>query len=86
MPLTDVAIRQAKGGDKSFKLSDGGGLHLLVTPTGSKLRRLGYGKDEATVHGFRATASTILNQSLSSHPDVLERQLAHVEANDVRRA
>lgn len=50
------------------------------------LRRLGYGKDEATAHGFRATASTVLNQSLLWHPDVIERQLAHVEANDVRRA
>ncbi|QJP14647.1 integrase arm-type DNA-binding domain-containing protein [Starkeya sp. ORNL1] len=50
------------------------------------LRRLGYDKDQATAHGFRATASTILNQTLKWHPDVIERQLAHVEGNDVRRA
>lgn len=50
------------------------------------LRRLGYDKDQATAHGFRATASTILNQSLKWHPDVIERQLAHVEGNDIRRA
>lgn len=37
MPLTDVAIRQAKATKKPFNLSDGGGLHLLVTPTGGKL-------------------------------------------------
>ena len=42
MPLTDIAIRQAKATEKPFKLSDGGGLHLLVTPTGGKLWRLAY--------------------------------------------
>jgi len=50
------------------------------------LRRLGYSKDEATAHGFRATASTLLNESGMWNPDAIERQLAHVEANDVRRA
>ena len=40
MPLTDIAVRTAKAGDKSIKLSDGSGLHLLVTPTGSKLWRM----------------------------------------------
>jgi integrase len=50
------------------------------------LRRLGYSKDEATAHGFRATASTLLNESGKWNPDAIERQLAHVESNDVRRA
>lgn len=50
------------------------------------LRRLGYGKDEITPHGFRATASTLLNECGKWHPDAIERQLAHVENNDVRRA
>lgn len=50
------------------------------------LRRLGYTKDEATAHGFRATASTLMNESGVWHPDAIERQLAHVENNDVRRA
>jgi len=50
------------------------------------LRRLGYGKEEATAHGFRATASSLLNESGQWHPDAIERQLAHVESNDVRRA
>lgn len=39
----------------------------------------------ATVHGFRATASTILNESGFNH-DVIERQLAHAERNKVRAA
>ena len=42
MPLTDVAVRTAKAADKPIKLSDGGGLHLLVTPTGSKFWRMAY--------------------------------------------
>ncbi len=50
------------------------------------LRRLGYAKDEVTAHGFRATASTLLNESGKWNPDAIERQLAHVEENDVRRA
>jgi len=50
------------------------------------LRRLGYSKDQATAHGFRATASSLLNECGKWHPDAIERQLAHVENNDVRRA
>ncbi len=50
------------------------------------LRRLGYTKEEVSPHGFRATASTLLNESGKWHPDAIERQLAHVENDDVRRA
>jgi integrase len=39
-----------------------------------------------TGHGFRAMASTLLNESGKWHSDAIERQLAHVENNDVRRA
>ena len=50
------------------------------------LRRLGYTKEEMTGHGFRATAATLLNEMGAWHPDAIERQLAHAEANSVRRA
>jgi integrase len=50
------------------------------------LRRLGYSKDEMTAHGFRAAASSILNESGLWNPDAIEAQLAHVEGNAVRRA
>jgi integrase len=50
------------------------------------LRRLGFGPDEATAHGFRATASTLLNESGQWSPDAIERALAHVEKNETRRA
>ncbi|MFV0422767.1 tyrosine-type recombinase/integrase [Oleidesulfovibrio sp.] len=38
-----------------------------------------------TVHGFRAMASTLLNEQ-GYDPDIIERQLAHVETNKVRAA
>ncbi|NIJ09527.1 integrase [Sphingomonas vulcanisoli] len=50
------------------------------------IRRLGYGRDEMTAHGFRAMAATLLNESGLWHPDAIERQLAHLEANQIRRA
>ena len=49
------------------------------------LRRLGYSGDEMTSHGFRAMASTLLNEMGTWHPDAIERQLAHAEADAVRR-
>lgn len=50
------------------------------------LRRMGYSKDDVTAHGFRATASTLLNESGKWHADAIERQLAHLDGNEVRRA
>lgn len=47
------------------------------------LRRLGYGKEEMTVHGFRSLASTLLNEQ-GYNRDWIERQLAHGERNRVR--
>jgi len=42
MPLTDVSIKNAKPDSKPLKLFDGGGLFLLIAPTGSKWWRLKY--------------------------------------------
>ena len=50
------------------------------------LRRLGYAQDEMTGHGFRAMASTLLNEMGKWNADAIERQLAHAENNAVRRA
>lgn len=47
--------------------------------------RMGY-HSRATIHGFRSTASTILNESNLWTPDAIERQLAHVPGNTVRSA
>lgn len=50
------------------------------------LRRLGYTSEEMTAHGFRATASTLLNESGKWNPDAIERALAHGESDKVRAA
>jgi len=62
-------------------------VHRAISENGmnSVLRRMGYGKDEMVAHGFRATASTILNER-GVNPDVIEAALAHQDENAVRRA
>jgi integrase len=50
------------------------------------LRRLGFTKDEMTGHGFRSAASSMLNESGLWNADAIERQLAHVDNDNVRRA
>ncbi|WAC49402.1 tyrosine-type recombinase/integrase [Asticcacaulis sp. SL142] len=48
------------------------------------LRRLGISGDEMTAHGFRSTASTLLNETGCWSPDAIERSLAHKGADKVR--
>lgn len=50
------------------------------------LRRLGYASKEMTAHGFRAMASTLLNESGRWSSDAIERGLAHGDADKVRAA
>lgn len=51
----------------------------------SAIRRMGYSKEEVTAHGFRSTASTILNNH-GHDGDVVEAALAHQDTNAIRRA
>lgn len=48
------------------------------------LRRMGYSGQEMTAHGFRAMASTLLNESGRWSPDAIERALAHDTSSTVR--
>ncbi len=50
------------------------------------LRTLGLAKDQQTAHGFRTTASTLLNETGKWSPDAIERQLAHGERDAARAA
>lgn len=52
----------------------------------SALRRMGFSSAEASAHGFRATASTLLNETGMWQADAIEAELAHVGADEVRRA
>lgn len=60
------------------------GKPLSENTLNSALARMGY-KGVATAHGFRALFSTVANEN-GFDPDVIERQLAHVERNKVRAA
>jgi len=53
---------------------------------GAALRRMGFKADEMTAHGFRAMASTLLNESGRWSPDAIERALAHKDGDQVRAA
>lgn len=88
--------RQAVAIIEQLKALTGGGRYLFPSVrTASRpmsdntinaaLRRLGYTSDEMTGHGFRTTASTLLNE-LGCKPDAIERQLAHAPRNKVRAA
>jgi integrase len=86
--------RQAVAILQELKSRNGNSEFILPAPTIERvisqntmiygLYRLGY-HSRATVHGFRRTASTILNEN-GFNRDWIERQLAHVERNDVRAA
>lgn len=66
------------------------GIHNPHNPLSSNtmlfgLYRIGY-HSKATMHGFRATFSTILNEDTAFDKDAIERALAHKEVNRVRAA
>ncbi len=90
VPLTGQALAILA----EIKEMSGGGRYVFPGRNSNKpisnntmlfaLYRLGY-KGKMTGHGFRAIASTILNET-GFKPDVIERQLAHCERNQVRGA
>jgi integrase len=62
MPLTDTAVRNAKPRSKAYKISDGGGLHLLIQTNGTKLWRLAYrfaGKQKTLALGAYPTVTLL---------------------------
>jgi integrase len=55
----------------------GGDRPMSENTVNTALRRLGYDKQTATAHGFRAMARTVLVERLNVNPEVIEAQLAH---------
>ena len=91
VPLSDEVIELFK----ILQLHNGSREFVFASPQRPKqpistnamiqlLYRMGY-KNKATVHGFRTTASTYLNES-GYNPDAIERQLSHGERDKVRPA
>lgn len=91
VPLSTQAVAVVKD---IWSLSHGGTLlfpsirsprrPLSENAFNAALRRMGYGKEEVTAHGFRVTASTILN-TRGYDADVIEAVLAHQDSNAIRR-
>ena len=91
VPLSDQAMQiveanwpDVEGADLIFPSIVSNRKWLSENAFNSVLRRMGYGKDEVTAHGFRATTSTILNNR-NFEADVIEAALAHQDKNVIRR-
>ena len=85
MPLKDVSLRNAKAGARPHKLSDGGGLHVLIQPTGSKLWRLAYrfaGKQKTLALGAYPAVSL---EEARRHRDNAKKLLARAIDPSVQR-
>ena len=85
MPVKDTTVRNVRPAAKPKKLSDGGGLHLLVQPTGSKLWRLAYrfaGKQKTLALGIYPTVSLA---EARSHRDEAKKLLARSIDPSVQR-
>jgi integrase len=91
VPLSHQALAVLEGmrplsgaGDLVFPSPYATGKPLSENTFNSALARMGF-KGYATAHGFRALFSTVANEA-GHDPDVIERQLAHLERNKVRAA
>ena len=82
--LTEAATRYGKG-RYVFPSIRTASRPISDMTLNAALRRLGYTNEQMTAHGFRAMASTRLHE-LGYPADVIERQLAHREKNQVRAA
>ncbi len=92
VPLSRQAIEVIKHmkdlfGDKPnvFPSMMSGKALLSENSMNSALRRMGVGEEEHTAHGFRSSASSILNESGAFSADAIEAQLAHLDTREVRR-
>lgn len=92
VPLTDYALKlldQLKvfNGESDYVFNSAVRMNKPICENTMlfALYRLGY-RGRMTVHGFRALASTILNQESPFSADVIERQLAHKETDAIRAA
>ena len=73
------------GGDLLFPSPRANSAPITDAAPMAALRRMGYSKEKMTLHGFRAMASTRLNE-MNFRPDTIEAQLAHKCADEVRLA
>jgi len=93
VPLAPQAIQLLR----ELQPLTGAGLYVFPALTSAKrcmsentvrsaLRRMGYGNDDMTAHGFRAMARTMAAERLGIAPEVIEAQLAHAVPDALGRA
>ena len=86
MPLTDTKCRNAKAQIKPRKLSDGGGLHLLINPDGAKYWRLAYrwhGKQRTLALGVYPAVG--LMEARAARDDAKRSLAANIDPSVVKR-
>ena len=86
MALSDIAIRNAKAKERPYKLSDSGGLFLLIAATGGKLWRYSYrfdGKQKTLALG--AYPDTGLKEARERHAEARKILAAGVDPNENRK-
>lgn len=81
-----MAAADRAGDGHLFPSRVGKGRGLSDNALTAALRRMGFDTSEATLHGFRTTASTILHEAYPGETLVIEAQLAHVDKDKVRGA
>lgn len=87
VPLTDLQVSKAKPQEKQVTLFDGGGLFLLVTPTGGKLWRLKYrfaGKERLISFGAYPTVS--LTDARQRREDAKKLIFNGIDPGDIKKA
>lgn len=87
MPLTDTTIRTAKPAEKAYKLADGKGLFILVTPNGGKWWRLKFrigGKEKLLSLG--TYPDTGLKEARSKRDEARKMMAGGVDPSEHRKA
>ena len=80
-----IALRgQAKREDYIFPATTNPERPMSENTMNYALHRLGFESDIMTPHGFRSSASTLLNESNLWNPDAIEAELAHIDTKSVR--
>jgi len=86
-PLTDMRVKNARPKEKAYKLADGGGMYLEITPSGSKLWRMKFmqssGKESRL--SFGAYPEVSLTQARAARAAARQLKAADVDPGQAKR-
>lgn len=87
IPLTDTQVRNAKPADKPYKLADGGGLYLEVTPRGAKLWRMKVrqANGRESILSFGAYPGVALIDARAARANAKQQQMAGIDPVQSKR-